>query len=70
MATGVYTRLEHLLRGLPEWEQERDRRALLSDILRVHPVWDYLRLDDSVAVSANTVIGTCRDRAPTLSVYC
>ena len=64
MATDVFTRLEHLLRGLPEWEQERERRALLSDILRGHSVWDYLRLSDSVAVSANSVIGICRERDP------
>jgi hypothetical protein len=64
MATDVFTRLEHLLRGLSEWEQERERRALLSDILREHSVWDYLRLNDSVAVSANSVIGICRERDP------
>ncbi|MDZ4796762.1 MAG: SUMF1/EgtB/PvdO family nonheme iron enzyme [Bryobacteraceae bacterium] len=64
MIHDVHNSLEHLLRGLPEWEQERDRRALLSDILRGHSVWDYLRLDDSVAVSANTVIATCQDLDP------
>jgi hypothetical protein len=64
MMAAVRQRFERLLRDLPEWENERERRVLLRGILRGHEVWDYLQTNGSVAVTAGNLLDTCEEKAP------
>jgi hypothetical protein len=57
-------RFERLLRELPEWEREEDRRVLLRGILRFHSVSDFLNLKGSVAIVAHALIDTCLEQDP------
>ena len=49
MNQNLRARLERLLLGLPQWETEDNRRALLGQTLRGHAVWDHLRPEGSSA---------------------
>src|SRR5947209_15575794 len=64
MTPDLQDRFERLLRDLPEWENEDNRRALLRGMLRDYPVWDSLMLKGSVAISAQNLIDTCVKQDP------
>ena len=64
MTPTLYERLEHLLRGLPEWERENDRRALLRRAFYQHEVWDHLHFEGSAAVTADGLVDLCLKHYP------
>ena len=68
MNAALRSRFERLLKDLPQWEKEEDRRSLLGQILRTHDVWDHLDLKGNSAVTASGLLDICEKDPTSLGV--
>ena len=68
MNAALRSRFERLLKDLPQWEKEDDRRSLLGQILRAHDVWDHLDLKGNSAVTASGLLDICEKDPTSLCV--
>ncbi len=68
MNAALRSRFERLLKDLPHWEKEDDRRSLLGQILRTHDVWDHLDLKGNSVVTASGLLDICEKDPTSLCV--